>query len=109
MAPLAASASPGSSLICSDRVQDGPTGGHPMKIVAVDPQARVLSEDEVLALLREPILMRLGMVDGKGWPVVTPVWHVFESGVFRVAVGKTSHKDRKSTRLNSSHLGISYA
>ncbi len=36
--------------------------------------------------------MRLGMVDGKGWPVVTPVWHVFESGVFRVAVGSTSHK-----------------
>jgi len=63
-----------------------------MKIVAVDPQARVLSEDEVLGLLREPILMRLGMVDGKGWPVVTPVWHVFESDVFRVAAGKTSHK-----------------
>jgi Pyridoxamine 5'-phosphate oxidase len=63
-----------------------------MNIVAVDPQARVLSEDEVLALLREPIPMRLGMVDGQGWPVVMPVWHVFEGGVFRVAVGKTSHK-----------------
>jgi hypothetical protein len=63
-----------------------------MNIVAVDPQARVLSEDEILALLREPIPLRLGMVDGKGWPVVMPVWHVFEGGVFRVAVGKTSHK-----------------
>jgi Pyridoxamine 5'-phosphate oxidase len=71
-----------------------------MKIVSVDPQARVLSEEEVLALLREPILMRLGMVDGKGWPLVIPVWHVYESGVFRVAVGNTSHK-AKVLRENS--------
>src|SRR5947208_2701401 len=63
-----------------------------MKITAVDPQARVLSEQEVLALLREPIPMRLGMVDGNGWPVVMPAWHVFEDGIFRVAAGRTSHK-----------------
>ena len=63
-----------------------------MQIVSVDPQARVLSEEEVLALLREPILMRLGMVDGTGWPLVMPVWHVYEAGVFRVAAGNTSHK-----------------
>jgi nitroimidazol reductase NimA-like FMN-containing flavoprotein (pyridoxamine 5'-phosphate oxidase superfamily) len=36
--------------------------------------------------------MRLGMVDGKGWPVVIHVWHVFERGVFRIATGTTSHK-----------------
>jgi nitroimidazol reductase NimA-like FMN-containing flavoprotein (pyridoxamine 5'-phosphate oxidase superfamily) len=63
-----------------------------MKIVSVDSQARMLSEEEVLALLREPILMRLGMVDEKGWPLVMPVWHVYENGVFRIAVGSTSHK-----------------
>jgi hypothetical protein len=63
-----------------------------MNIVAVDPQARVLSEDEVLALLRAPILMRLGMVDRDGWPLVMPVWHVFEGDVFRIAAGKSSHK-----------------
>jgi nitroimidazol reductase NimA-like FMN-containing flavoprotein (pyridoxamine 5'-phosphate oxidase superfamily) len=63
-----------------------------MKIVAADPQARVLSEAEVLTLLGEPIVMHLGMVDEKGWPVVNPVWHIFENGVFRIAVGKTSHK-----------------
>jgi hypothetical protein len=63
-----------------------------MKIVAADPQARVLSESEVVGLLGEPIPMRLGMVDGQGWPLVHPVWHVFEGGIFRVAVGKTSHK-----------------
>jgi hypothetical protein len=63
-----------------------------MKIVAADPQARVLSEGEVVALLGEPILMRLGMVDGQGWPLVNPVWHVFEDGVFRIAIGTTSGK-----------------
>jgi len=63
-----------------------------MNIVAVDPQARVLSEGEILALLEEPIPMRLSMVDGHGWPLVMPVWHVFEGGVFRVAAGKSSHK-----------------
>ena len=63
-----------------------------MKIVAADPMARVLSEDEVRTLLREPIVMHLGLVDGKGWPLVNPVWHVFEDGVFRIVVGKTSHK-----------------
>src|SRR5262245_50620270 len=36
--------------------------------------------------------MRLGMVDGTGWPLVMPVWHVYEAGVFRVAAGNTSHK-----------------
>src|SRR2546430_17262058 len=63
-----------------------------MNIVSVDPQARVLSEEEVLTLLREPVPMRLGMVDEKGWPLVTPVWHVFENDLFRVVIGSTSHK-----------------
>jgi len=36
--------------------------------------------------------MRLGMVDEKGWPLVTPVWHVFENDLFRVVIGSTSHK-----------------
>jgi hypothetical protein len=70
-----------------------------MNIVAADPQARVLSEDEVVALLAEPIVMHLGMVDEKGWPVVNPVWHVFEDGVFRLAIGKTSYK-AKALRAN---------
>jgi hypothetical protein len=63
-----------------------------MNIVAADPHARVLSEAEVVALLAEPVVMHLGMVDEKGWPVVNPAWHVFENGVFRIAVGKASHK-----------------
>lgn len=63
-----------------------------MNIVAADPHARVLTEDEVVALLGEPIVMHLGMVDEEGWPVVNPVWHVFEDGMFRLVVGKTSLK-----------------
>lgn len=65
-----------------------------MQIVAADAMARALSEPEVRALLAEPIVMHLGMVDGAGWPLVNPVWHVFEDEVFRLAVGKASHKAR---------------
>jgi hypothetical protein len=63
-----------------------------MRIVAADPMVSVLTEDEVRALLARPTLMHLGMVDGHGWPVVNPVWHLFEDDVFRLVVGKTSHK-----------------
>lgn len=63
-----------------------------MNIVAADPTARVLSEEEVARLLAEPNPMRLGMVDAEGWPLVHPVWHLFEDDLFRVAVGKTSRK-----------------
>lgn len=63
-----------------------------MNIVAVDRHASVLSEDEILALLTEPLLLRLGMVDQDGWPLVHPVWHLFEGGVFRLLVGRASHK-----------------
>jgi nitroimidazol reductase NimA-like FMN-containing flavoprotein (pyridoxamine 5'-phosphate oxidase superfamily) len=65
-----------------------------MNIVAADPDARVLSRAEVLALLAEPLLMRLGLVDEQGWPVVNPVWHLFDDGVFHLAIGKTSLKAR---------------
>ena len=65
-----------------------------MKIVAADAKARTLSEDEVVALFAAPNVMHLGFVDGKGWPVVNPVWFVYEYDVFRIAVGRTSHKAR---------------
>lgn len=65
-----------------------------MDIVAADPKARLLSEAEVTALLSEPIFMRLGMVDANGWPLVHPVWHLFDGTVFRLVVGRSSHKAR---------------
>ena len=63
-----------------------------MEIVAADPKASALTEAEVRALLAEPLLMRLGMVDADGWPLVHPVWHVFEGERFRVAVARRSRK-----------------
>src|SRR4029078_3278728 len=63
-----------------------------VNIVAADPDGRVLYETEVLALLGEPIIMRLAMVDATGWTMVHPLWHVFEDGVFRLVIGKTSRK-----------------
>lgn len=63
-----------------------------MDIVAADAMARVLSETDVRALLAERLVMHLGMAEGTGWPLVNPVWHVFEDEVFRIVVGKTSRK-----------------
>src|SRR5262245_15755440 len=63
-----------------------------MQIVAADPTVETLSEVEVRALLQEPIVMHLGLVDAAGWPLVNPVWHVFDDAAFRVVVGKASHK-----------------
>lgn len=60
--------------------------------MAADPKVSVLTEDEVRVLLGEPLVMHLGMVDRQGWPLVNPVWHVFENEVFRVVVGRASHK-----------------
>src|ERR1035438_10592558 len=37
------------------------------------------------------------------------LWMSSNRGVFRVNKGQLNNLDRKSTRLNSSHLGISYA
>jgi hypothetical protein len=65
-----------------------------VNIVAADRKARALSESEVVALLGEPVLLRLGVVDEDGWPLVHPVWHVFEDGVIRLVVDTNSVKAR---------------
>jgi hypothetical protein len=77
-----------------------------MRIVAADAMAQALSEAEVLALLAEPILMHLALVDGQGWPVVNPVWHVFEDGVFRLVVGRDSHKARLLRALPRAYYAV---
>jgi nitroimidazol reductase NimA-like FMN-containing flavoprotein (pyridoxamine 5'-phosphate oxidase superfamily) len=66
-----------------------------VNIVAADPHARVLSEEEIVALLQEPLVLRLGVVDAHGWPLVHPVWHLFEDGVFRLGVTKRSVKAQR--------------
>jgi nitroimidazol reductase NimA-like FMN-containing flavoprotein (pyridoxamine 5'-phosphate oxidase superfamily) len=65
-----------------------------VNIVAADPtpHARVLSEAEVRALLAEPIFLRLGIVDESGWPLVHPLWHLFDGARFRLIIGKASRK-----------------
>jgi len=77
-----------------------------MRIVAADSMARVLAEDEVRALLAEPIPMHLGIVDTTGWPVVNPVWHVFEDDVFRLVVGKASHKAKLLRDLPRAYFAV---
>src|SRR5699024_12751316 len=36
-------------------------------------------------------------------------WHLLSAGIFQAPWSRTDAKDRKSTRLNSSHVSISYA
>src|SRR3712207_6847322 len=47
------------------------------------------------------------LVGGSGWDV--PVSGTITEAKFRLSSASTTHQDRKSTRLNSSHANISYA
>lgn len=65
-----------------------------MKILRADPEARILDEEEIRLFLERPFLMRLGVVDEEGFPVVYPLWHVFEDGVFWATTGRDARKVR---------------
>src|SRR5699024_11413116 len=58
----------------------------------------------VMNLLISIVLMTV-MVSGIGLPAVTPT----VQSVSECTVGVTAGRDRKRTRLNSSHVSISYA
>src|ERR1039458_7605747 len=51
----------------------------------------------------------LGNSANRGWSAFLLVNAAHEADHRPVMVGKAANADRKSTRLNSSHLGISYA
>lgn len=69
-----------------------------MKIVKADSMTELLSEEEVHEILAEPLLMRLGYGDAEGWPVVQPVWFVFENDRLVTTVEKGT---RKAVRLQA--------
>ncbi len=63
-----------------------------VKIVRADPWWRAMSIDEVNDLLSRPLLMRLGMVDYDGYPLVHPVWFTYENGRFYLTSSSASKK-----------------
>lgn len=65
-----------------------------VKIVRADPWWRAMSIDEVKDFLSKPLLMRLGMIDYDGYPLVHPVWFTYEGDRFYLTSSITSKKVR---------------
>ena len=65
-----------------------------MENVKADPHARALTQSELDKLLSEPHMMRLSFLDKEGWPMVHPVWFLWEDGKLWTTVGTESVKAR---------------
>lgn len=74
-----------------------------MKITAADRYAGLMDEKQMIDFLeREKVMMRLGMVDEDGYPMVHPVWFAYEDGSLWAVVERTSRKARvlrKNTKV----------
>ena len=66
-----------------------------MNISAADQDTRLLTQAEVIELLQTPELLRLGFVDSAGWPVVHPVWFLYEGDRLWTTIGTDSLKARR--------------
>jgi nitroimidazol reductase NimA-like FMN-containing flavoprotein (pyridoxamine 5'-phosphate oxidase superfamily) len=51
-----------------------------------------MTEKETLEFLREPLLLRLGMIDADGYPIVQPVWFIYEDEKFLIVSERKSKK-----------------
>lgn len=56
-----------------------------LKFILADPHARPLSKIQVARLLARPNILRMAYLDGRGGPVVHPVWYYYSKGKFLVA------------------------
>jgi len=65
------------------------------KLVKVDPWGRAMSETETLEFLQNEVhLLRIGIVDDDGYPLVHPVWFIYENGKFLIVSERNSAKVR---------------
>ncbi len=65
------------------------------KLVKVDPWARAMSESETLEFLQNEVhLLRIGIVDDDGYPLVHPVWFIYENEKFLIVSERNSAKVR---------------
>ncbi|MGH9923324.1 MAG: pyridoxamine 5'-phosphate oxidase family protein [Nitrososphaerales archaeon] len=77
------------------------------KIVKVDPWGRAMSEKETLQFLQsEPLLMRLGVVDSDGYPLVHPVWFIYENEKFLTVSERNSAKVRILSKNNKAYFVV---
>lgn len=77
------------------------------KIVKVDPWARALSEKETLEFLQnEAHLLRIGIVDNDGYPLVHPVWFIYENNKFLIVSERGSAKVRLLHKNNKVYFVV---
>jgi nitroimidazol reductase NimA-like FMN-containing flavoprotein (pyridoxamine 5'-phosphate oxidase superfamily) len=65
-----------------------------VRIIKADPWWRAMSMSEVEELLKRPLLMRLGIMDKDGYPLVHPVWFTYEEHRFYLTSSIASKKVR---------------
>ncbi len=63
-----------------------------MKIITADPWYKSMSRGEMEEFLAKPLLMRIGLVDSDGYPIVHPVWFLYRDGVLFFLSNKKSKK-----------------
>lgn len=62
----------------------------------VDPWGSAMTERETVEFLQnEPLLMRIGVVDTDGYPLVHPVWFIYENEKFLLV------SERQSTKVKT--------
>ncbi len=68
-----------------EQADRGLAGEHPTleEIIMHDDRHASPLDDSTVAFLHEPgLLMRLGTVGGDGYPQVTPIWYLYDEGIF---------------------------
>ncbi len=65
-----------------------------MRIIKADPWYRAMSKEEVNEFLDKPLLMRIGLIDHDGYPIVHPVWFLYKDDNILVLSNKNSKKIR---------------
>ncbi len=64
-----------------------------MRIIRADPWYRLMSKEEVEEFLSKPLLLRLGLIDEDNYPIVHPVWFLYDEE-FTILSNKGSKKVR---------------
>jgi 2-phospho-L-lactate guanylyltransferase len=80
-----------------EQADRGLAGEHPTleEIIMHDDRHASPLDDSTVAFLHEPgLLMRLGTVGGDGYPQVTPIWYLYDEGIFWI----TTASDRVKAR-----------
>jgi nitroimidazol reductase NimA-like FMN-containing flavoprotein (pyridoxamine 5'-phosphate oxidase superfamily) len=71
-----------------------------LKFTLADKTAKILTEEEVLALLNQPNILRIAMIDNRdGTPLVHPVWYHYKDCKFYAAIDRNGIK-AESLRKN---------